>query len=1024
MPVEFLTDDEAAAYGQYTGAPSQADLERVFFLDDEDRALVGRRRGEHMKVGFALQLVTVRWLGTFLEDPLDVPGAVLDFVAGQLGVADPSQVKQYTERTKTRFDHQWEIRRVYGLREFADVEAEFADWVTARSWTSGDGPKAIFLDGMAWLRERKVLLPGVTTLARLVAKVRDDTTRRLWGELERLLTTGQRHVLDQLLEVPPGSRVSDLERWRKGPPPRGSGPAIIKALDQVSEIMELGLAGLGAEALVPPRRLGELARYGMSADASQIRRHPDGRRLATLLATVRHLEAKSVDDTLELLDLLMAAELVTKAHTASDKEKVRKHPKLARASARLAVAVEALFESDSWGGPEEEPRVSEVWEAIEAVVSRAELRAALVLVNESVLPADAADSDDWRSELLGRYPTVSGFLKLLPNVISFGANAEGAPVLEAMWALPGVLAYRSRLPAPLIPGRLAGAEVVNGPWKRLVFGHPEHAGGAVNRHAYTFCVLEQFWRHLKRREIYADASTRWRNPQARLLEGGAWEAIRSDVLTTLGLPENPSALLAEHAQTLDAAYREVGGRLAVNTEVRVDDAGKIHLTGVKAVEEPPSLVDLRGRTTAMLPRVDLPEVILEVMSWVPELAGAFTAVSGGRSRLEDLPTSVAACLAAHSMNVGYRPIAKKGVPALERSRLSHVFQNYVRPETLAAANAPLVARQAGLPLAQAWGGGLVAAVDGMRFVVPVPAAFARPNRKYFGFKRGMTWLNAVNDHGMGRGAKVVSGTARDSLHMVDVIFGLDGGELPEIVVSDAGSYSDLVFGLLELLGISYRPALADLPDQKGWRIRPDAGYGPLNDFARGKIDLAKIRRNWEDILRVVASIYTGTVRAYDVVTMLQRDGHPTAIGEAIAAYGRIFKSLHVLNYIDVDESYRRDIKGIRNLQEGRHALARKICRGKKGELYHRYERGLENQLGSLGLVLNCVVLWTTVYLDAAVRQLKAQGYPVRDEDMTRLSPFVNTHLGVHGTYSFVLPDLAPGAIRELRAPDATDEDEE
>ncbi len=158
--------------------------------------------------------------------------------------------------------------------------------------------------------------------------------------------------------------------------------------------------------------------------------------------------------------------------------------------------------------------------------------------------------------------------------------------------------------------------------------------------------------------------------------------------------------------------------------------------------------------------------------------------------------------------------------------------------------------------------------------------------------------------------------------------------------------------------------------------------------------------------------------------MLQRDGHPTALGEAIAAYGRIFKSLHILAYIDTDESYRRDIKGIRNLQEGRHALARKICHGKKGELYHRYERGLENQLGALGLVLNCVVLWTTVYLDAAVRQLRAQGCPVRDEDMARLSPFVSTHLGVHGTYSFVLPDLAPGAIRELRDPDATDEDTE
>ena len=52
--------------------------------------------GKHMKVGFALQMVTVRWLGTFLEEPLDVPGAVLDFVAGQLGVADPSQVGRST----------------------------------------------------------------------------------------------------------------------------------------------------------------------------------------------------------------------------------------------------------------------------------------------------------------------------------------------------------------------------------------------------------------------------------------------------------------------------------------------------------------------------------------------------------------------------------------------------------------------------------------------------------------------------------------------------------------------------------------------------------------------------------------------------------------------------------------------------------------------------------------------------------------------------------------------------------------
>jgi hypothetical protein len=234
-----------------------------------------------------------------------------------------------------------------------------------------------------------------------------------------------------------------LERWRKGPAPRGSGPSIVKSLGQVAEIGGLGLGKLGAEALVPRRRLGELARYGMTADAGLIRRHRDSRRLA-LLATVLDLEAKSVDDTLELLDLVMSAELVNKARTASDKDKARRHPRLARASARLAVAVEALFDSDGWGGAGTEPRVSQVWEAIEAVVSRAELRIALELVNESVPPPGAPDPDDWRAELPGRYQTVAGFLKMLPAVIAFGATAEGAPVLDAMRTRPWAVRWSAR----------------------------------------------------------------------------------------------------------------------------------------------------------------------------------------------------------------------------------------------------------------------------------------------------------------------------------------------------------------------------------------------------------------------------------------------------------------------------------------------------------------------------------------------------------------------------------------------------
>lgn len=361
------------------------------------------------------------------------------------------------------------------------------------------------------------------------------------------------------------------------------------------------------------------------------------------------------------------------------------------------------------------------------------------------------------------------------------------------------------------------------------------------------------------------------------------------------------------------------------------------------------------------------------------------------------------------------------MPALEPDRLAHVSRAYLSAETFSLANAPLIDAQAGIPFAQALGGGMVAAIDGMRFVVPVPSVYARPNRKYFGPKRGVTWLNMINDQAAGTGARVVAGTVRDSLHMIDVLFNQDGGQRPDIVITDTGSYSDLVFGLVTLLGVQYRPALADIPDQKGWRIEKNADYGPLNTFARGQIDLKRVRAHWHDILRVVVSIYTGEVRGYDVVRMLQRDGHPTALGEAIASYGRIPTTVHICT-LATEEPYRRDIKAMRNLQEGRHALAGKIFHGKKGELYQRYHEGMEDQLGALGLILNCVVLWNTRYVNAALDALRAQGYPVLQEDVARLSPFIREHLNVVGKYSFLLPDLGEGGIRELRDPDMADDE--
>src|SRR6266540_2429299 len=138
MPTEFLTDDQEQAYGHYLGPPSTQQLSRYFHLDDADRERVNERRGADNKLGFAVQLTTVRFLGTFLAEPTDLPADVVAYVAAQLGIRDVACLVDYAARPATAWEHAAEIRRIYGFVDFTDPAEGFrlVRWLYTRAWLS------------------------------------------------------------------------------------------------------------------------------------------------------------------------------------------------------------------------------------------------------------------------------------------------------------------------------------------------------------------------------------------------------------------------------------------------------------------------------------------------------------------------------------------------------------------------------------------------------------------------------------------------------------------------------------------------------------------------------------------------------------------------------------------------------------------------------------------------------------------------------------------------------------------------
>jgi hypothetical protein len=172
-----------------------------------------------------------------------------------------------------------------------------------RAWLSTEPPSVLFDLATAWLVERQVLLPGVTVLERLVTRIRERASARLYRTLAALPSEEQRDRRKQVLVVPAGSRRSPLDQLRRGPTqPNATG--LVDALQRLQAARELGVGDFDLSRL-PPVRLRLVERSARTARAQAIQRMPAEHGMAALVAFACTLPAGAQDDVLDVLERLL-----------------------------------------------------------------------------------------------------------------------------------------------------------------------------------------------------------------------------------------------------------------------------------------------------------------------------------------------------------------------------------------------------------------------------------------------------------------------------------------------------------------------------------------------------------------------------------------------------------------------------------------------------------------------------------------------------------------------------------------------
>jgi TnpA family transposase len=947
--------------------PTDDELAREWTLSADDLAQVQQCRGDSNRIRFSIQLCVLRKHGRFLENYSHVTPRILNHFCRQLEISPLLKLDE-SERNATEYGYQKRIREYLHYCDFDDrVERELMDWLAERA-LEGVLSQELFDRAEQVLKAWHVILPAPSSIERMVSTVAAHAQEEFYEKIANRLSTKFKKQLDALLKTAMAGDKSDLFRLKEYPqkPSAKQIVSYIERFEQVDSILgDVEDSGINA---AMQRHLFNLAKQH---NVYSLRRMDNNQKYALTFCFLIEIRKTLLDYLVAMHDKYIS-ELLRTCKNKHDK-KLKEYRK--RSKVGLSIILEAS-EIVLDASIEESLRVGAIFKQ----VGERNLRDSVDDCRDLLHLEERGFVD----QLCNHYnPFQRYFSRFLSLNLESSAGSE--KLMEQINLCRQVNAEQTKFPSD--PAHF----FIPTDWKWAAYKSDD----SMDRRVWEIALAVAIRDALRSGDLFLARSRKHVSFWNLVYDDEQWESQKQSAYAALALPSEIDTVIENLREEFKTVFSKLKTGLENNPFATVDD-GDIKLKQPDELMIPDSAQALRHAIETLMPPIKIENLLQDVDSKC-HFTSEFRPLGGYKPRAENLYLTVLANQIAHTTNLGITGMANS-VDGLTADMLQHVNQWFFTDETQRAANAVLVNFHHRLPLSTLYGTGELSSSDGQRFGIERSSLLASVYPRYFGYyDRAVTIYTHISDQFSIFSTQAISCAPREAMYVLDGLLNNNTQLQPKEHTTDTHGYTEILFALCYLLGYSFVPRLKDLPDQVLYRIDRSIDVGDLKSMFSGYIDLELIREQWDELVRVAASLKNKVAPAHVVLQRLTNASPQDRVAKAVTALGRIVKTIFILKYIS-DPILRSRIQRQLNRGESRHDLAQHLCFSDQGEFKTGDYDEIMNKASCLSLSCNAVLVWNTMEIAKIVRALRISGESVSDADVLTVSPLIRGHVVPNGTY--------------------------